>query len=607
MASTAGAGPHASRLAPHASRMSGSSLRRIRTDILILGSGGAGLFAALHAHRRNPALSITVAVKGLLGKSGCTRMVQGGYNVALAPGDSVERHFMDTITGGQWLPQQDLAWTLVSVAVERVHELENELGCFFDRNPDGTVHQKAFAGQTFDRTVHKGDLTGIEIINRLAEQVWASGIRRLEEHRAIEIIRSARGEAVSGVLMIDVRTGELVFVQARAVLLATGGGPTMYRYHTPSGDKSCDGMAMGLRAGLTLRDMEMVQFHPTGLIAGPQTRITGTIIEEGLRGAGGQLLNGAGERFMDGYDSRGERATRDIVSRAMFEEMRAGRVGPRGGLYITMRHLDPGRVRREFKGMVERCADCGFDLVSGLVDVVPTAHYMMGGVVFDAECRSGLPGLFVAGEDAGGVHGANRLGGNGVANSTVFGGIAGDAMAPWVGAHGAFLDPDEGALSQAVLRCRAPLARQPGDLGALRERLYEVMWNDAGIIRDAAGLARAQDALAELEAELDRTGVDGSTAAFNLAWHDWLNLENLILVSRAICCAAVAREETRGAHFRADFPRTGELADSRYTCVNWEGGRFNVDSRPVEFTRVKPGETLLSEPTGAARPKGLSG
>ncbi|HEY9447287.1 MAG TPA: FAD-binding protein, partial [Burkholderiales bacterium] len=307
-------------------------MKTLKTDILILGSGGAGLFAALHAHQVNPELSITVAVKGLLGKCGCTRMVQGGYNVALAAGDSVERHFMDTIEGGKWLPDQDLAWKLVSVAVERIHELENELGCFFDRNPDGTVHQKAFAGQTFDRTVHKGDLTGIEIINRLAEQIWVRGINRLEEHRAVEFIKNSAGDALAGVLMIDVRSGELVFVQAQAVLLATGGGPTMYKYHTPSGEKTCDGMAMALRAGLALRDMEMVQFHPTGLLAGTGTRMTGTVLEEGLRGAGGYLLNGAGERFMHKYDPRGERATRDIVSRGIFQEMREGRVTQNGGV-----------------------------------------------------------------------------------------------------------------------------------------------------------------------------------------------------------------------------------------------------------------------------------
>ena len=320
-------------------------MRRLKTDILILGSGGAGLFAALHAQAAAPDLSVTVAVKGLLGKCGCTRMVQGGYNVALAPGDSVERHFMDTIEGGKWLNDQELAWTLVTGARERIRELENEIGCFFDRNSDGTIHQKAFAGQTFDRTVHKGDLTGIEIINRLAEQVWARDIGRLEDHRAVELIKTPSGDAVAGVLMIDMRAGDFVFVRARAVLLATGGGPTMYKYHTPSGDKSCDGMAMALRAGLPLREMEMIQFHPTGLMAGPETRMTGTVLEEGLRGFGGHLLDGRERRFMPDYDGRAERATRDIVSRAMYEEMRRGNTGPEGGLYLTTRHLDPDAVK----------------------------------------------------------------------------------------------------------------------------------------------------------------------------------------------------------------------------------------------------------------------
>src|SRR5690606_22546172 len=200
--------------------------------------------------------------------------------------------------------------------------------------------------------------------------------------------RDKAGESISGVLMIDIRTGTFRFVQAKAVLLATGGGPTMYRYHTPSGDKSMDGLAMALRAGLPLRDMEMVQFHPTGLLAGPDTRMTGTVLEEGLRGAGGHLLNGAGERFMMRVDPRAERATRDIVSRGIYAEMRAGRAPPNGGVYIKMSHLGAESVREQFKGMVERCADCGFDLAGGLVEVVPTAHYMMGGVIFSAACTT---------------------------------------------------------------------------------------------------------------------------------------------------------------------------------------------------------------------------
>ena len=580
--------------------MTDRTITRHQTDILILGSGGAGLFAALHAHKAAPDLDITVAVKGLLGKSGCTRMVQGGYNVAIGNGDSVERHFMDTIQGGKWLNNQELAWTLINTAIERIHELENELGCFFDRNADGSVHLKAFAGQTFDRTVHKGDLTGIEIINRLAEQVWARRINRLEEHRAIALVPAKDGSRISGVLLIDVRDGSFHFVQAKAVLLAAGGGPTMYRYHTPSADKTCDGMAMALRAGLPLRDMEMVQFHPTGLIAGRETRITGTIIEEGLRGAGGYLLNGEHERFMEKYDPRGERATRDIVSRSMFEEMRQGRIGPNDGLFITMRHLDHDLVRRQFKGMVERCADCGFDLVDGLVEVVPTAHYIMGGVEYDTSCRTSVEGLFAAGEDTGGVHGANRLGGNGVANSTVFGGIAGDVMAPWVTSDGAFAEPDQSVIEATVEHSLQPFGKSSGDLLDMRERLEDIMWDDVGIIRDPDRMKRARQSLVDLENELAETGVAASDRAFNLTWHDWLNLDSLILVSKAITEAALARENSRGAHYREDFPDEGDLETSYFTTARLNGGTIEVGTAPVEFSRVRPGDTLIREEAESA-------
>ena len=567
-------------------------MKRLDFDILILGAGGAGLFAALHAHKADATLKIAIAVKGLLGKSGCTRMVQGGYNVALAPGDSAVRHFMDTVEGGKWLNDQDLAWLLVHEAQTRIRELENELGCFFDRNADGTVHQKAFAGQTFDRTVHKGDLTGIEIVNRLAEQVWTRGISRLEEHRALAFVKTPDGAALSGVLMLEIRTGEFLFVRAKAVLLATGGGPTMYKYHTPSGDKACDGMAMALRAGLALRDMEMVQFHPTGLLAGPDTRMTGTVLEEGLRGAGGWLTDRDGKRFMAEYDPKAERATRDVVSRSIADVIAKGRGTDLGGVYIEMAHLGPAQVKKQFKGMVERCADCGFDLGGGRVQVVPTAHYMMGGVPFAPDCTTALPGLFAAGEDTGGVHGANRLGGNGVANSTVFGGLAGASMAEF--ARGAELrSADESAISAAMEAALAPFAKPPGDLDAIREKLYDTMWNDVGIVRDAAGLARGAAALAALDAELDRTGVADGDRAFNLTWHDWLNLKNLVAVSKIVCAAAQARTDSRGAHFRSDHPATDDLATSRYTLAKLENGAAIVTSEAVQFTRVRPGQTLL--------------
>ncbi|TAN47564.1 MAG: FAD-binding protein, partial [Betaproteobacteria bacterium] len=230
------------------------------------------------------------------------------------------------------------------------------------------------------------------------------------------------------------------------------------------------------------------------------------------------------------------------------------------------------------------------------VEVVPTAHYVMGGVEFAPDCRTALPGLFVAGEDAGGVHGANRLGGNGVANSTVYGGVAGDAIAAWVAAEGAWRDPDTAALDAALQRCEPRSGGARGSLEPLREHLYETMWDKVGIIRDAAGLRAGLSELAALDAELDRYALPDGERAYNLAWHDWLNLKNLTEVSRVIAQAALAREDSRGAHFRADHPNAGPLAQSSFTSVRLSGGGAELTMKPVEFTRVRPGETLLSSP-----------
>jgi len=570
-------------------------LERHDTEILILGTGGAGLFAALHAAKAAPDLKVTIAVKGLIGKCGCTRMVQGGYNVALSPGDSVERHFMDTIIGGKWLPDQDMAWRLCETAVTRVRELENEVGCFFDRNADGSLHHKAFAGQTADRTVHKGDLTGIEIISRLMEQVLRHPVERMEEHRAVAFIPTKSGDALAGVLLIDMRNGVFRFVRAKTVLMATGGGPTMYRYHTPSGDKTMDGQAMALRLGLPLRDMEMIQFHPTGLLAGPESRMTGTVLEEGLRGAGGHLLGGDNRRFMLNYAERGERATRDVVSRSMFDEIRKGNTSPNGGVYISMSHLGPDSVAKKFSGMVKRCADSGFDLAGGLVEVVPTAHYFMGGIVVDTNTRTELPGLYVAGEDAGGAHGSNRLGGNGVANSTVYGGIAGDVMARDALQETSLRDPDEALLEAEIARARYPFSKKPGNIHDLRDKLKEIMWNDVGIMRTAKGLQRAILDIHELQAELMETGLADHNMNFNLTWHDWMNMRSLVEISETIATAALSRENSRGAHFREDFPEEGDLPSSYFTLSRQKNGNLEVIRENVAFTIVKPGESLVED------------
>ena len=341
--------------------------------------------------------------------------------------------------------------------------------------------------------------------------------------------------------------------------------------------------------------MEMVQFHPTGLLAGDNTRMTGTVLEEGLRGAGGILLNGDGERFLFDYDERGERATRDIVSRAIYDEMRKGNTTPQGGVHISMSHLGAANVAQKFAGMVKRCADCGFDLAGGLVEVVPTAHYFMGGVVVDTDTRTGLDGLYVAGEDAGGAHGANRLGGNGVANSTVYGGIAGDVMGRDIASKSALRDPDEAVLAAEVERAMHPVGRAAGDVHALRTDLQNVMWDDVGVIRTKAGMTGALARLDEIETELMQTGIAGGTLAFNLTWHDWLNLRSLVEISRVITLAGLARENSRGAHYREDHPDQGALETSYFTRARQDGDSVKVTREDVRFNIVRPGETILPE------------
>jgi succinate dehydrogenase/fumarate reductase flavoprotein subunit len=561
------------------------------TDVLILGAGGAGLTAALHATDASPALRVTVVVKGLLGRAGCTRMVQGGYNAVFTEPDSLDAHLRDTLAGGGFINDQELVWTLVTEAPGRVLELESRYGCLFDRTPEGRIHQKPFAGQSHDRTIHKGDLTGIEIMNRLTEQVHERpGIQALEECRAVELLLDDDGRA-AGALVLDIRRGTFVAVRSRATLLAMGGGPTMYRVIACSADKSADGIALGYRAGLPLRDMEMVQFHPTGLVI-PGSLMTGALLEEGLRGAGGYLRNGQGERFMARYDAaRMERSTRDLVSRASFLEVTEGRGTPNGGVWIDVSHLGAETVERNFRGMVRRCRDFGRDLARGPVEVGPTAHFLMGGVVIDSACRTSIDGLFAAGEDTGGVHGANRLGGNGVAESTVFGGLAGDVIAAFVEGRPAPRLGDS-ALAPLTAALSAPFTRPAGPgLYDLQRELREAMWDRAGLVRDADGLGEALAEIDRIEAALDVVGVAGDPS-LNTAWQDWLNLKNQVLAARLIGRSALERRESRGAHWRRDFP--APAAGPHYTVrVRRAADGPQVWREPVVFSRVTPAETAV--------------
>jgi succinate dehydrogenase/fumarate reductase flavoprotein subunit len=561
-------------------------IAELDTDVLILGAGGAGLTAALHAADASPRLRVTVAVKGLLGRAGCTRMVQGGYNAVLTEPDSLDAHLLDTLAGGGWINDQELVWTLVTEAPRRVLELESRYGCLFDRTAAGRIHQKPFAGQSHDRTIHKGDLTGIEIMNRLTEQVVARpAISALEECRAVELLLDDHGRA-AGALLLDMRAGTFVLARARATLLAMGGGPTMYRVIACSADKSADGIALAYRAGLPLRDMEMVQFHPTGLVI-PGSLMTGALLEEGLRGAGGHLRNGLGERFMARYDAaRMERSTRDLVSRASFLEVVEGRGTPNGGVWIDVSHLGADVVERNFRGMVKRCRDFGRDLARGPVEVGPTAHFLMGGVVIDSACRTSVEGLFAAGEDTGGVHGANRLGGNGVAESTVFGGLAGDTIAAFVDGRAA-PRVSAAALAPSVAALTTPFTRAGGPaLYELQHALREVMWEGAGLVRDRTSLRAALAEIDRIDAGLDAVGVTGDPS-LNTAWQDWLSLRNQTLTARLIVLSALERRESRGAHFRRDFPAPAAGPPVIVRVHRGDGGPV-ITTAPVVFTRRTP-------------------
>jgi len=565
--------------------MSRSTWDTVVCDVLVLGSGGAGLCAALHMADSKRPPSVVMAVKGLFGKSGCTRMVQGGYNAVLQVEDSLEKHFLDTLKGGQWINDQELAWKLVSEAPGRVLELENRVGCFFDRDANGNVHQKAFAGQSFDRTVHKGDLTGIEIINRLAEQVDVTEHTTvMEEVRAVDLLLDTSGTRVVGALLLNLRSGAFVVAHAKATLLATGGGPTMYKIAAPCHDKSCDGIAMAYRAGAPLMDMEMVQFHPTGLLIGTRM-ITGSVLEEGLRGAGGYLKNGLGERFMHKYDSREERATRDVVSRGSYTEIMEGRGTADEGVLLDASHLGADFIQEKFRGMTLRCKDMGYDLTREPVPVSPTAHFMMGGVPIDPECRTALEGLFAAGEDASGVHGANRLGGNGVAESTVYGGLAGDVMAT-VTAEMELRPFSQAQVEALIEKSVRPVMRETGgSVYELRDRMKETMWRKAGVVRERAQLESARADLAELREQLGQVSAGGGRE-YNLAWADTLNMENYLDVSEAIVNGALAREESRGSHYRTDFP---DQDDANFRCnLMLTKSEPRPVKREVVFSRMSP-------------------
>ena len=565
-------------------------MEKIKTDILIIGMGGAAQLAALNAFDANPDLNILIVTKAVRGKGGCSRMVQGGFNVVLNPSDSHDKHLKDTLKGGHFINNQELAKTLVEHATPTIKEMETLYGCFFDRNPDGTVHQKAFAGQSYDRTVHKGDLTGIEIISRTTEQILKRNIPVLEEHRALDLLTDDSGKQVTGALVMDLKKGSFLVVEAAATIVATGGGPTHYRFCAPGPEKRVDGLAMLYRVGAWMMDMEMVQFHPTGLII-PGSVVAGSLLEEGLRGAGAHLVNADGERYMQRYDPESkERATRDVVSRSSYLEMMAGRAFDHGGVHIVASHLGADFVEKNFPGMCQRCRIFGYDLARKPVPVSPTAHYMMGGAMIDNRGYTSLERLFCAGEDTGGVHGANRLGGNGIADSCVYGRLVGKAVAEYLRTQNRNIpETASGQIDALISHYSEPLNRLTGDGPfELRDHLQEVNWNNVGVVRNEKSLCGAIEEFESLKQASTQISIQG-IRAYIMAWTEYISLLNMLEVSQMVARSALQRQESRGAHYRSDYPERND--DDGLFNIYLRGGTDRepiFEKRPVELNYLRP-------------------
>ena len=396
------------------------------TDILVIGSGGAGCRAAIKASKLG--LDVIIISKGLSFKSGCTTLAEGGYNAAFAyvdKEDSIEAHFNDTLKGGAYLNDPELVRILVEEAPERLTELES-YGAMFDRQPSGELNQRPFGGQTFRRTCFQGDRTGHEMMNALKEEIIRLGIRTIEEVMITSLLTDNDG-SVWGACGISIKNSDFQIFQAKSTIIATGGAGWMYPVTSNAMQKTGDGYALAYREGADLLDMEQVQFHPTGMLY-PESR-RGVLITEAVRGEGGRLFNSRGERFMKKYDPRGELATRDVVARAIYREIIEGRGTERGGVYLDVTHLPNEQIEEKLETMLQQFLDVGIDIREEPMEVAPTAHHFMGGARINEHGETTVRNLFAAGEATGGVHGANRLGGNALADTQVFGRRAGEAAA----------------------------------------------------------------------------------------------------------------------------------------------------------------------------------
>ncbi len=574
-------------------------------DVLVIGAGGAGLRAAIEARARGA--SVGLVCKSLLGKAH-TVMAEGGVAAALAhvaPNDSWQVHFRDTMVGGKLLNNPRMAQLHAMEAPERVRELEL-WGAVFDRTRDGRISQRAFGGHSHPRLAHVGDRTGLEMIRTLQDKAVQGDVDVYMECTISHLLTTAG--RVTGAFGYWRDSGQPVVFPARAVVLATGGIGRAYEVTSNSWEYSADGHALAYFAGAELIDMEFVQFHPTGMVWPPGVR--GLLVTEAVRGEGGILRNKDGERFMWRYlpedrraeyaatdeeaqrwveaTSRGgepserrppELSTRDNVSRAIYTEAKDGRGSPHGGVFLDISYLPAEHVRRKLPSMYEQFKELAdVDITRGPMEVGPTTHYVMGGVRVDAETgASTVAGLFAVGEVTGGMHGANRLGGNSLSDLLVFGARTGAGAAAYARGQSASPYVDPAQVQRAARELGAPLERSEGeDPYAIQRDLQATMQSLVGIFREESDLARALDRLDDLEGRWSRTKVDGGRV-FNPGWNLVFELRNLLAISQAVTMSARQRTESRGAHSRIDFPEQDD--------ANW-GGVNSVICRGADGTMM---------------------
>jgi succinate dehydrogenase / fumarate reductase flavoprotein subunit len=550
-------------------------------DVLIIGAGGAGLRAAVSATQRG--LSVGIVTKSLLGKAH-TVMAEGGMAAALGnvdSDDSWRQHFIDTMKSGKFINNWQMAEIHAKESPDRVYELE-QWGALFNRTPEGKISQRPFGGHTYRRLAHVGDRTGLELIRTMQEKALATDAKVYMETTVTKLLKN-NGRVV-GALAYTRESGKFVHFKAKAVVMATGGWGRIFKVTSNSWEGTGDGVVLSYDAGADLVDMEMMQFHPTGMVWPPGVR--GLLVTEGVRGEGGLLRNSEGKRYMENYDpQKMELSTRDVVARANYTEVQEGRGSEHGGVYLDITHLGYEGIMKKLPTMYEQFKNLAdIDISREPMEVFPTVHYTMGGVKVDPEtCESSVPGLFAAGEVAGGLHGANRLGGNSLSDLLVFGRRAGEGASEYVQQSTHSSDIEEQELLTEIGRVLEPLEKR-GDGESpylIQQELQVAMMEHANLMRDGDSLKEGLGKILALKDRLPQVSVPGSRL-FNPGWHTAQDVKYLVQISEIILRTALERKERRGAQWRLDYDGPDEELGGINFIVSKDGqGEIGIERREI--------------------------